>query len=314
MTNILFIGGAGFIGSNLIQAFVGNSQYKIYVYEPNFANISRITHYNEDITIIRGSLDDFENLKKLILTNDIEIVVHLVSTLLPGSSYNDYKNEFETVIFPTINLMSLCSELKIKLVFFSSGGTVYGNSTNEKFCESDILAPISYYGLSKQIIENNILFEHRTKKMEYLILRPSNPYGPGQSLFANQGLIAVSLGKIINKEPITIWGDGNSIRDYIYIDDLSKIFFNLIDNGIKNEIVNIGSGEGHSINDVITIFKNILPKSFEVEYEKSRKVDVTNMVLDISLLRSITKFIPTPLEIGIQKFYNQLKSTLNGNV
>lgn len=63
MTNILFIGGAGFIGSNLIQAFVKKSQYKIYIYEPNFANISRITHYNEDITIIRGSLDDFENLK-----------------------------------------------------------------------------------------------------------------------------------------------------------------------------------------------------------------------------------------------------------
>lgn len=308
MTNILFIGGAGFIGSNLIQAFVGNSQYKIYVYEPHYANISRITHYNEDITIIRGSLDDFENLKKLILTNDIEIVVHLVSTLLPGSSYNDYKNEFETVIFPTINLMSLCSELKIKLVFFSSGGTVYGNSTNEKFCESDILAPISYYGLSKQIIENNILFEHRTKKMEYLIIRPSNPYGPGQSLFSNQGLIAVSLGKIINKSPIIIWGNGDSIRDYIYIDDLSKIFFELIDKNIKNEIINIGSGEGHSINDVITIFKNILPKSFEVEYEKSRNVDVSKMVLNIRKLQTISKVSITSMEVGIRKFYDYINS------
>jgi UDP-glucose 4-epimerase len=308
MTNILFIGGAGFIGSNLIQAFVGNSQYKIYVYEPNFANISRITHYNEDITIIRGSLDDFENLKKLILTNDIEIVVHLVSTLLPGSSYNDYKNEFETVIFPTINLMSLCSELKIKLVFFSSGGTVYGNSTNEKFCESDILAPISYYGLSKQIIENNILFEHRTKKMEYLILRPSNPYGPGQSLFANQGLIAVSLGKIINKEPITIWGDGNSVRDYIYIDDLSKIFFNLIDNGIKNEIVNIGSGEGHSINDIIFLFHKIVSENLEVSYEKSRNVDVSKMVLDIRKLQTISILPQTSLEAGIRKFYDYINT------
>lgn len=308
MTNILFIGGAGFIGSNLIQAFVGNSQYKIYVYEPHYANISRITHYNEDITIIRGSLDDFENLKKLILTNDIEIVVHLVSTLLPGSSYNDYKNEFETVIFPTINLMSLCSELKIKLVFFSSGGTVYGNSTNEKFCESDILAPISYYGLSKQIIENNILFEHRTKKMEYLIIRPSNPYGPGQSLFSNQGLIAVSLGKIINKSPIIIWGNGDSIRDYIYIDDLSKIFFELIDKNIKNEIINIGSGEGNSINDVIKIFKNILPKNFEVEYEKSRNVDVSKMVLNIRKLQTISKVSITSMEVGIRKFYYYINS------
>lgn len=308
MTNILFIGGAGFIGSNLIQAFVKKTQYKIYVYEPHFANVSRISHLSENLTILKGSLDDFEYLKTIILTNNIKIVVHLVSTLLPGSNYDEYKKEFETVIFPTINLMSLCSEFKIKFVYFSSGGTVYGNSSKEKFSENDVLAPISFYGLSKQVIEESILFEHRTKNLDYLILRPSNPYGPGQSLFANQGLIAVSLGKIINRNPITIWGDGNSVRDYIYIDDLSKIFFNLIDKGIKNEIINIGSGEGHSINDIIFLFNKIVSENFEVNYEKSRNVDVSKMVLDIRKLQTISILPQTSLEAGIQKFYDYINS------
>lgn len=128
MDNILFIGGAGFIGSNLIQVFVKKSQYKIYVYEPHFANISRITHYNENITIITRSLDDFDYLKKIILSNDIKIVVHLVSTLLPSSSYNEYNNEFKSIIFPTTHIMDLCSELKIKFVFFSSGGSFVNKS------------------------------------------------------------------------------------------------------------------------------------------------------------------------------------------
>jgi len=310
MKNILFIGGAGFIGSNLIKQFIQNTEYNVFVFETPFANTSQISIYENKITLIQGFLSDYDLLSSVILDYKIDIVVHLVSTLIPGSTYDDYKREFENVIFPSVRLMSLCAVKKVKFVYFSSGGTVYGNDVNERFNELDALVPISYYGLSKQILENSILFENRTENLRFLILRPSNPFGPGQAIHANQGLIAVAIGKILADEPIEIWGDGNSIRDYIYIDDLCEAFFQLIDKNVENNIINIGSGFGYSINDIIGRLKNIVGDNFNVKYENSRTVDVTRMVLDITKLHTYIDVKHTPLEIGMRKFYNYIKMTL----
>ena len=127
MNNILFIGGAGFIGSNLIKSFIHNTEYKVFVYETTFANTSRISIYEDKITFIQGLLSDYDLLSTVIVDYRIQTVVHLVSTLIPGSTYDDYKREFENIIFPTVRLMNLCAEKQIKFVYFSSGGTVYGN-------------------------------------------------------------------------------------------------------------------------------------------------------------------------------------------
>lgn len=304
MQNILFLGGAGFIGSNLIHAFVSDNQYRIFVFEPTFANICRLSDIDNRITIIRGSIADFDLLKCVIEDHRINLVVHLVSTLIPNSTYEDFKREFENVVFPTSRLMELCADKDVAFIYFSSGGTVYGNSAiGTKFCEEDKLSPISYYGLTKQMIESNILFENRRRNLKYLIIRPSNPYGVGQSLNANQGFIAVSLGKIIAGKPIEVWGDGSIIRDYIFINDLSNTFYKLIKNGINNEIVNIGSGYGYSINDIIEMFHNFIDIPFEVKYTDSRSVDVNSMILDISKLKSLIDIQQTSLEDGMRQFY-----------
>ncbi|HSC53215.1 MAG TPA: NAD-dependent epimerase/dehydratase family protein [Phnomibacter sp.] len=309
--NILFIGGAGFIGSNLIQKFLQKATHKIFVLEPPLANLSRIESVGNKITIIRGYLSDLDFIQSLIFNNEINRVVHLVSNLIPGSSYVDYLKEFEHVIFPTLSLMGLCAESGVKFAFFSSGGTVYGNNMGEKFKESDRLAPISYYGLSKQVIEDAILFEHRTKSLDFLIIRPSNPFGPGQSLFANQGLIAVAIGKILSKQPIVIWGNGGSVRDYIYSEDLAESFLQVIEKGISNEIINMGSGLGYSVNEIITILKRISSENIEIKYEGDRSVDVNRMVLDISKLESLVTIKPTTIEDGINVFFQFVKESLN---
>lgn len=303
--NILFLGGAGFIGSNLVHNLLQKhgDDYNIHVLEPAFANTQRLDGL--DVHIHKCSLSDFGYVHNIITTCKITIVVHLVSTLVPGSSYEDYKLEFENVLFPTVQLMQLCSQMGIKFIYFSSGGTVYGDRKTEiPFQESDPTEPISYYGLSKQTIENSIHFEHRTSGLSYLILRPSNPYGNGQNLFGKQGLIAVSLGRILSGLPITVWGDGKSIRDYIYIEDLSDIFCHLLELGVINETLNIGSGIGHSINDIISFLKEVVEEDVEVTYVASRKADVSNMILDTKKLRS---FLPDlsckPLKEGIRAFY-----------
>ena len=271
---------------------------------------SKLQHLEKEITIFKGVLADFDLLQSILSDHNIDMVIHLVSTLVPGSSYDDYKREFENIIFPTVRLMGLCAEKNIKFIYFSSGGTIYGNNSHEKFLETDLREPISYYGLSKQIIEDSILFENRRANLRYLIIRPSNPFGPGQSLNGIQGLIAVAIGKIMANEPLVIWGDGSSVRDYIYIDDLVKMISEIIDKDIENEIINIGSGIGYSINDIISHLKNIVGEKLIVKYETSRSVDVTSVILDISKLQSLVKITNTPLEEGIKMFYYNVKSIL----
>ena len=184
ISKILFIGGGGFIGSNLVR-HLDSSKYEIHVLEPENVNVSRLDGI--DVTIHFGSISDIEKIHDIVSANGIDTIVHLVSTLIPGSLYEDYKNEFRNVIFPSIELMEMCAERNIKFIYFSSGGTVYGNRNSVlPFVETDSMSPVSYYGWSKQMMENSVLFMHRTRNLKYLIHRPSNPYGNGQNLYGKQ--------------------------------------------------------------------------------------------------------------------------------
>lgn len=302
--NILFIGGAGFIGSSLVKRFVSDRKYLVFILEPEFANISRLNGY--DLTVFRNSLSNINEVKNILLANNIEVVVHLVSTLIPGSNYDDYVNEFKNVIFPSIELMEFCANEKIKFVYFSSGGTIYGNRTTfQPFVETDNVEPISYYGWSKQMMENSILFKNRTQNLKYLIIRPSNPYGHGQNLYGKQGLVAVAIGKIIENKSVEVWGDGSAIRDYIYIEDLASVFYQLINKDICNETINLGSGRGYSVNDVLAFLKIISKVDFKIEYKNARSVDVSNMVLDVEKMKRTVDVILTPMLDGISSFYNE---------
>ncbi len=302
MRRVLFIGGAGFIGSNLITKLC--KKHEIHVCEPAGAYVKRLDGL--DVNVHQCSLKDIQAIGKIINDYHIDVVVHLVSTLIPGSSYEDYKNEYKNMIFPSIELMEICAEKGVKFIYFSSGGTIYGNRNDVlPFVEEDPMAPISYYGWSKQMMENSILFMHRTKRLDYLIVRPSNPYGHGQNLYGKQGLVAVAIGKILKGEPVEVWGDGSAVRDYIYIDDLGEVFRQLIEKDVKNTTLNIGSGRGYSVNDVLAFLKIASQKDFKIVYQNPRPVDVSNMVLDLSNLNQYVDAEFTPFMDGIKTFYEE---------
>ena len=307
MSNILFLGGAGFIGSNLIRKLMRRKDdIKVYVLEPSFANISRLD--GMEVQVFRGTLQDIDFVQSIIEANHIDTIVHLVATIIPGSTFEDYKREYQQVIFPTIELMQYCAQKDIKFVYFSSGGTVYGNRTDmTPFKETDPMAPISYYGWSKQMMENSILYVHRTAGLKYLIVRPSNPYGHGQNIHAKQGLIAVALGKILAGEPIVVWGDGSNVRDYIYIDDLCEVLSQLLEKDVCNTTLNIGSGVGASINDIIQVLRDVVSEEVQVEYQPARKVDVSHMILDTTHLKQYVNVEFTALVEGVTRFYRDVK-------
>ena len=301
ISKILFIGGGGFIGSNLIK-HLDRTKYEVYVLEPEGANVSRLDGI--EAIIHKCSIGDTKKIKEIVKAYNIDTIIHLVSTLIPGSTYEDYKNEYKNVIFPSIELMEICADLDIKFIYFSSGGTVYGNGKSvQPFVETDGMAPVSYYGWSKQMMENSILFMHRTRGLKYLILRPSNPYGHGQNLYGKQGLVAVAIGKILKGEQVEVWGDGSAVRDYIYIDDLAKVFAALLELDVCNDTINIGSRRGYSVNDVLAFLKIISKQDFKISYENARPVDVSNVVLDTKKLNRYVNLTFTPLMDGIKQFY-----------
>lgn len=301
---VLLLGGAGFIGSHLASRLSLRGEHVVSVLEPATASINRIR--NLPVHLYRGDLSDTELLESILVREDIQTVIHLVSTLVPGCGFADFEKEFEQVVAPSIRLMEICSQRHIKLVYFSSGGTVYGErSSLAPFSEEDTLAPISHYGWSKQMMEESIRYMHRTQGLRYLILRPSNAYGPGQNLYGRQGLIAVALGKALRKETVSIWGDGIAVRDYIYIDDLVQATLSLLEKETAfDKTFNVGSGVGHSVNDIIRILKDVSGIDVPVAYLPARQEDVSHVILSVAKIREMIDFQPLGIQEGIRRFYS----------
>lgn len=296
--NILILGGTGFLGKNCARAL--SETHNVFV--SGYENNSQIDH-----SLLSLKLSETDKIIDFIESNNIDLVMHLVSTLLPGSSEEDYIYDIQNVYNPTLTLLEYCAKNKIRLVFFSSGGVIYGNS-DCNFSEEMTCNPISYYGLSKLNIENAISFYHRVYNLEYLIIRPSNPYGKGQNIYGRQGLIAVIMGKILNNQPIEIWGDGTAVKDYIYIDDFVFYIKALIEEScVWNTVFNIGSGVGTSVNDVIKVFENnniILPK---IKYLMHKNTDVSRMILNCNKLNKLIPHKCKSITEGVLEFWNYIK-------
>ena len=305
MQNILIIGSTGFIGKNIVESFY--KDYNIVLLTRKVSKVIYDFNNIKSITIIEGELKDTSLVTKVIQTYHINIVLHLASSLIPSSTKDDFDNEMNEIILPTYKLLEHLSEQEIKIIFFSSGGTIYGKVQENTINENHPLQPINYYGYSKLMIENYILFLNRTKNLSYLILRPSNVYGKYQRLESKQGFISVSIGKVLSGKPIVIWGDGETIRDYINVQDIAMLTKKLIDMGIDNETINLGSGIGISLNDIVALLQKNVDKKIKIEYKNSRSVDVDKMVLDITKLKSYIDYKFKNIEDGICEFLEYIE-------
>jgi len=304
MKNVLIIGGSGFIGANLVPKFI-KSGCKVSIidrFEKNRESLSSNVKY------FYGKIDDENFIKSILVNESIDLAIHLASKLIPSSSVDEFIDELEIIIKPTIKVLSIFSEYKVKLVYFSSGGTIYGKNQKKYISEIDISEPITYYGISKLFLEEAIKFENRKSNLSYLIFRPSNPFGLGQKFNKNQGLIATCINKILNNEKIIIWGDGSVVRDYIFIDDLINIVYKIIEVGEFNQTYNIGSGIGYSVSDILYLLKEVSNIDFEVVNESPRFVDVDHVVLDVSKSLNIYNSKMKTIKEGIEIYFNQLRS------
>lgn len=295
----LVLGGAGFIGSHLAQALAREGQ-PVRVFDR--PHVDRLPLFPADMgfEVFTG---DFLNPQSLLpALRGVETVFHLVSTTLPKTSNDNPFYDVETNVLGTLRLLSMCREQGVrKLVFVSSGGTIYGPQASVPLSENHPTDPICSYGIHKLTVEKYLRLAHRLHGLEYCILRPANLYGPRQRLDTAQGAVAVFLHRALRGEPIEIWGDGSVVRDYVYITDAVDAIVRAARHDAEPRIFNLGSGVGVSLNQLVAQIGNVLGKPVEVRYGASRPVDVPVNVLDTALARHHLGWsATTSLETGLR--------------
>lgn len=298
--NILLLGGLGFLGRNCGKFLKKSHQ----VYVVDRVDVDLENYY-------KCELHQTDKLVSIIKQNNIDCIMHFVSSLIPSSSQDQFLDDIEKVYIPSVKLIEYCALNRIKFVYISSGGAVYGNQ-REVFNEKTKREPVSLYGLSKLNFENALSFYNHMHNLDYMIIRPSNPYGYGQNLYGKQGIIAVLMGKILRQETFEIWGDGSAVKDYIYIDDFCFYVDFLIGNSDSwNDVYNIGSGVGNSVNNVLEAFRKCGITLPRIQYNSASSTDVRRMILDCTKLQEKVNHNCVELEDGIQKFWEQVNENTN---
>ncbi len=302
--NVLVLGGFGFIGTNLVEELLNRGKYNLIIFESKSVKIQN-QNLLQKVKVYYGDYNNEKDIEVIFQENKIDLVIHLISTTIPSNDNIVY--DINTNLINTIKVLDLMRRYSVgKIVYPSSGGVVYGLSPSGHFKESDPTNPICSYGIVKLAIEKYLQLYNYLYGINYLIIRPSNPFGEYHKS-AKQGFINVTLNKILNREKVVIWGDGSVVRDYIYIKDLVKEITTLIEENISNEIFNLGSGFGYSINELLKMFKEKIG-NFKIEYVSPRKYDVPQVTLNVDKLRThINNIHITGIEEGILKTYNWLK-------
>ncbi|MDQ5848604.1 MAG: NAD-dependent epimerase/dehydratase family protein [Pseudomonadota bacterium] len=305
MASCLVLGGAGFIGSHITEALVQSGHHVKVFDRPHVDRLALLPR--EGVEVFTG---DFLNPYALASAlRGTDIVFHLVSTTLPKTSNDNPVYDVESNVIGSLRLIALCREHAVrKVVFVSSGGTVYGIPKSLPVTEDHPTDPICSYGIHKLALEKYLQLAHRLYGLEYCILRPANLYGPGQRLDVSQGAVAVFLDRALQGLPIEIWGDGSVVRDYVYVDDAVDAILKAARYTGAQRIFNIGSGKGTSLNQLVAEIEKLLGRPIKVNYAATRNLDVPANVLDPALARRHLEWsATTPLGEGLRRTYEWLR-------
>ena len=299
MTTCLVLGGNGFIGSHLVERLVEKG-YDVRVFDSFQTGMANLDTVKGKIEIINGDFlnhaDVFQALKS------VDYVFHYIGTTVPATAIKDPIYDVQTNVIGTVRLLQLAVASKVKKVIFpSSGGTVYGEPASLPVHETHPLNPMDPYGISKLAIEKYLNYFDRAYGLDYLILRYSNPYGERQSPHGQQGVIPVFLNRIKMGDRPVIYGDGSMERDYVYVGDAAEATIAALEKKTAHKIFNVGSGAGTSINQLIELMSGVAGKKIEPMYVEDTALRVQKIVLDVSRIRDEVGWKPsTSLQQGIE--------------
>lgn len=304
---LVILGGLGFMGSRLCLALALEGVRPV-IFDRPAASRSLIGELASEVEIIEGDITRPEDVLGAIAEADT--VINLVHTTVPGSSMNDPVYDVMSNVAASVNWLRRLPETKVRrLLYVSSGGTVYGRPLANPIDETHPTDPISSYGITKLTIEKYVALYAALYNVDHLILRPSNVYGVGQQLRTGQGVVGVLAQRALRGEPLDIWGSGESQRDYLYVDDLVAALLSLLPYRGPHRVFNISSGEGHSVLDIVRLLRDQLGSLPEIRHHPARGFDVPHNVLDSNRLRTETNWRPTvDLSTGIARTLSWLQS------
>lgn len=287
--NIIILGAAGFIGTNLFLRLNLDKRNYITLVDQKMDYFSELKKRDlQNVKYVEIQFSDKENYDELLKGQDI--VYHLVSSSTPTTSNQHILDEIRNNIVFTSNLLEACIKSKVRrLIFVSSGGTVYGKDVKCPVAEGEQTDPITSYGFQKLAIEKMLYLYKYMYNFDYKIIRLANPYGPYQRPNGKLGAVTTFVYKTLRGETINIYGDGEVIRDFIYIDDVIEAMINITYSSCKESIFNVGSGTGTSLNKLLKIIFETLNMEVPVNYLSARSVDVPINYLDVNLYNSIFK-------------------------
>lgn len=280
-TRALVTGASGFIGQHLCAALLrGGATVRGYSLDgkPPAPLPGRAL---DCVEWIRGDMADEGLVRRA--TEGVHLVFHLACTTLPATSNSDLRTDLSSNVLPTLGLLEAARASGVRrLVFISSGGTVYGLQHQASIAETHETDPICGYGIHKLAIEKYLFLYRYQYGLDYRILRLSNPYGAGQVCDRPQGVIGRFLYQALHDRPLEVWGAGTTVRDYLYIDDAVAALTAAATHCGPSRLFNVGSGRGHSLLDIIQVIETVLGHRLEVGFKAARTVDLPTNVLDIS--------------------------------
>jgi UDP-glucose 4-epimerase len=299
MATILVTGGNGFIGSHLVDRLAG--QASVIVFD------RRERRYDPPppgVRVVTGSLSDRDLVRNVLTEFGVETVYHLAWSSIHETATRHPVADIEANLLPTVQLLDACREAGVRrVVYVSSGGTVYGTPCAGTIAEDHPTQPINAYGVTKLTVEKYLGAYHHLYGLEYVIFRPSVPYGPRQNPLGRQGAVTVFLYRALRGEPVVIFGDGQTSRDFFFVTDMLEP---LVQAGSGtagvNRVFNLGGGHAYSLNELVATIESVIGRSVTVRYEPARRIDAPFVCLDCKAARRTFGWHPvTSLEAGIAR-------------
>jgi UDP-glucose 4-epimerase len=297
-------GPTGFLGTYLLDYLTRNTNY---ILQALTRTLSPLNTDDDRVKWLRGDLGSLQSCEDFV--RDLDAIIHLAHTNTPLDSNHFLPDEATLNLIPTLNLLQAIKQRRrgIHLIYASSGGAIYGFSAiRQPFRESDLCLPQSSYGIQKLVAEQYLRLWAQKKYLTATVLRISNPYGTLLPSARRQGLIGVALSQIINDQPVNIYGSPENVRDYIHLEDMSRIFEVCLEKRNGFEIFNVGTGVGHSVNDILLLLEEFCSRKVRRELVRTQfQLDDASLpdwaVLDASKAnRELSWKAKTSLEDGLK--------------
>lgn len=299
---ILITGGAGFIGSNLVNALFEKEQFEILVLDDfSTGRLENIKFLKDKITIVQGSILNESLIQNI--TQGIDIIFHLAASVGNIKSIESPQKDAETNLIGSLILLQAAKKNKIKRIIYSSSAACFGDPNYLPIDEQHTTNPSSPYGISKLAAEKNFLCYSKMFGIKTVCLRYFNVYGENQFFDAYGNVIPIFIQNIIQKQPLIIFGDGNQTRDFIHVSDVVQANILGMNSSVSTEVLNIGTGTKTSINELIKILSSLFQIKININHSQPRNGEVVENYADINKATNILGFRPkVELINGLEKY------------